>query len=411
MSTTDFGNADFVFTDNELTELLGVIEQKAAGDGGELDVLDFFQSDANQPLALQFQPRDEPTTCTTVKQEEPAGHSAFSSALASPCEAASLQAAVLEPAPPQPAPSIATQLPVLPMPLASAAVLGAFALPNMLPAQPHTAASMPLPSLPMASVGMSLTRMHSAAAATGAAGAKGQAADFKGHISHSTVEKQRRDRINSLIDELRELVPPQQPRNGQAAGSEGLEARRPKHVVLADTITLLRQLQQKLHISGTEQIATSGLPARPADDNSEGAHSKGSASQDDMEVAGAPQMPFIPCQLTQNAGVTVERGPDCYYVQVKCRDRKGLLFDIIRALKLLPLEIRTAAVTTTGDGTVRDVFEVKLDDASLSPEEVQNLVHDALFQQFNPAAAAAAAAAMTSAYADVIALAAKRQRA
>lgn len=53
MSTTDFGNADFVFTDNELTELLGVIEQKAAGDGGELDVLDFFQSDANQPLALQ----------------------------------------------------------------------------------------------------------------------------------------------------------------------------------------------------------------------------------------------------------------------------------------------------------------------------------------------------------------------
>lgn len=25
--------------------------------------------------------------------------------------------------------------------------------------------------------------------------------------------------------------------------------------------------------------------------------------------------------------------------QVKCRDRKGLLFDIIRALKLLPLEV------------------------------------------------------------------------
>ncbi len=53
MSATDFGNADFVFTDTELTELLGVIEQKATGDGGELDVLDFFQSDANQPLALQ----------------------------------------------------------------------------------------------------------------------------------------------------------------------------------------------------------------------------------------------------------------------------------------------------------------------------------------------------------------------
>ncbi len=35
---------------------------------------------------------------------------------------------------------------------------------------------------------------------------------------------------------------------------------------------------------------------------------------------------------------------------------------------------------TTTNGTVRDVFEVKLDDPSLSPEDVQNLVHDALFQ-------------------------------
>lgn len=191
----------------------------------------------------------------------------------------------------------------------------------------------------------------------------------------------------------------------------------------------------------------------------------------------------IPCQMTQMSGVTVERGPDCYYVQVKCRDRKGLLSDIINALRQLPLEvrplaagcrtprlggecwarcdvvcpscgwhampyylmarqcqsssqplssslrcgsstvvtcfvgvvvvvrrcpvlplrstrshrslrfiptpcrpqppnrhqIRTAAVTTT-NGTVRDVFEVKLDDPGLSPEDVQNLVHDALFQ-------------------------------
>ncbi|GFH21651.1 uncharacterized protein HaLaN_19003, partial [Haematococcus lacustris] len=72
----------------------------------------------------------------------------------------------------------------------------------------------------------------------------------KPQISHSTVEKQRRDRINSLIDELRELVPPQ--KGSQAAPSTaGLnakdaaaaaEARRPKHVVLADTIALLKQL-------------------------------------------------------------------------------------------------------------------------------------------------------------------------
>jgi UTP:GlnB (protein PII) uridylyltransferase len=50
---------------------------------------------------------------------------------------------------------------------------------------------------------------------------------------------------------------------------------------------------------------------------------------------------------------------DCCVAQVKCRDRKGLLLDIIRALRLLPLEVRTAAVTTQADGCVRDVFEVR----------------------------------------------------
>ncbi|KAG2496838.1 hypothetical protein HYH03_005243 [Edaphochlamys debaryana] len=234
-------------------------------------------------------------------------------------------------------------------------------------------------------------------AATSCKGSLPPPPEPKGQISHSTVEKQRRDRINSLIDELRELVPPQQ-RSNNGAGAEGLEARRPKHVVLADTISLLKHLQQKLLINAAEGGSFfAGLPAglggaagvgggsavyRAADDdtaNSEG-KSKGSSSHEDMELSGAPQMPHIPCQMTQNAGVTVERGPDCYYVQVKCRDRKGLLSDIINALRQLPLEIRTAAVTTVNN-TVRDVFEVKLDDPSLSPEDVQNLVHDALFQQ------------------------------
>lgn len=44
--------------------------------------------------------------------------------------------------------------------------------------------------------------------------------------------------------------------------------------------------------------------------------------------------------------------------QVKCRDRRGLLSDIVNALRLLPLEIRTAAITTN-DGMVRNVFEVR----------------------------------------------------
>lgn len=69
--------------------------------------------------------------------------------------------------------------------------------------------------------------------------------DGRPHISHSTVEKQRRDRINSLIDELRDLVPPQAGCGPGEAG-EGSDSRRPKHVVLSDTIQLVRELQEKV---------------------------------------------------------------------------------------------------------------------------------------------------------------------
>lgn len=49
----------------------------------------------------------------------------------------------------------------------------------------------------------------------------------------------------------------------------------------------------------------------------------------------------IPCRPTPNAGVTVEQGAgDTYFVQVTCRDRRGLLGDIINALRLMPLEVR-----------------------------------------------------------------------
>lgn len=60
-------------------------------------------------------------------------------------------------------------------------------------------------------------------------------------VSHSTIEKQRRDRINSLIDELRELVPSA----ATMKGPDGADMKRPKHVVLSDTISLLKSLQHK----------------------------------------------------------------------------------------------------------------------------------------------------------------------
>jgi hypothetical protein len=56
----------------------------------------------------------------------------------------------------------------------------------------------------------------------------GRAASPKLHISHSTVEKQRRDRLNSLIDELSGIVPPADSKYSNETHS----VRRPKHVVL-----------------------------------------------------------------------------------------------------------------------------------------------------------------------------------
>ncbi|GLC42181.1 hypothetical protein PLESTB_000639500 [Pleodorina starrii] len=405
----DFGLGDshFVFTEGELNELLGVIEQKAAGTDAELEVLDFFRSEGKETLALQFQPRSQKDdaleqSLTAVKQED-LPVSALSSAFASPADTPALQQNGND----QPYfPSNAADISILPM-STSGLSLQAFALPGTMvgaarnpfvspfvaptsaPAQPQLAQAQPLaPLLPVAAPPMHLARLPSAAATSKASNAsQPPASEPKGQISHSTVEKQRRDRINSLIDELRELVPPQQRSNNGAGGGEGMEARRPKHVVLADTIQLLKHLQQQLQVTHVEQHAyqqqqqlSSGVKGQEDDTaNSEG-KSKGSSSQEDVDMAGAPQMPHIPCQMTQNAGVTVERGPDCYYVQIKCRDRKGLLSDIINALRQLPLEIRTAAVTTA-NGTVRDVFEVQLDEPSLTPEDLQNLVHDALFQQ------------------------------
>lgn len=61
-------------------------------------------------------------------------------------------------------------------------------------------------------------------------------------------------------------------------------------------------------------------------------------------------------------------------MQVKCRDRRGLLSDIINALKVLPVEVRTAAIVTCNDGMIRDVFEIRVDDPGLKPEDVQNVV-------------------------------------
>mmetsp|Transcript_1319 Transcript_1319/g.3100 ORF Transcript_1319/g.3100 Transcript_1319/m.3100 type:complete len:428 (-) Transcript_1319:14-1297(-) len=205
----------------------------------------------------------------------------------------------------------------------------------------------------------------------------------KPQISHSTVEKQRRDRINSLIDELRDIVPPQTPGNSGAIGDPN-DVKRPKHVVLSDTIVLLKKLQSQPqgehHRSGSrgesvENSGDSGMAKHLLGLNLRGeGHSSGDREQ-------SAELPVPPKNQNAN-GVVVESGEDCMLVKVSCRDRRGLLSDLITCLKSLDLEISTAAVTTTPDGTVHDVFEIH-PGPGLSAEEIQCHVHSTVYSMFN----------------------------
>ncbi|CAG9462603.1 unnamed protein product [Pedinophyceae sp. YPF-701] len=63
----------------------------------------------------------------------------------------------------------------------------------------------------------------------------------KARPSHAAIEKERRDRLNGLIEDLRELVPP----TGSLPGVDVVD-KRPKSHVLKDTIDLLRRITPRL---------------------------------------------------------------------------------------------------------------------------------------------------------------------
>lgn len=77
-------------------------------------------------------------------------------------------------------------------------------------------------------------------------------------------------------------------------------------------------------------------------------------------------------------GVEVDMGPEHCYLKVTCMDRRGLLADVLHALRTLPLEITRAAITTGPDGFATDIFELKQThhgtDKEMSAEEIQAAV-------------------------------------
>lgn len=234
-----------------------------------------------------------------------------------------------------------------------------------------------------------------------------------GTLSHSTIEKQRRDRLNGLLDELGAMVPPS---DGRGDGS-----RRPKHVILSDAIALLTSLQERLRI-GCDEIAA--LKQRLAAAEAGGSSSVGGGSaidivahngssgaalksepssstermlpptpsgtspaelapgmlrcaSSDAELSLGQQLPVLQQQQQQQpcqTSVVVEQEGGSVRVAVSCHDRNGLLSDLVAALKATGATIAKASITTTGDGAARDDFELHLEDADVGLEDVRNAV-------------------------------------
>ena len=200
----------------------------------------------------------------------------------------------------------------------------------------------------------------------------------KGQVSHSVAEKQRRDRINTLIDELRELVPSDR----EAAGNEAYAddpSKRPKHVVLRDTITFVRvTLDRQRREQGAKGSQMSvgvgelgGVPRRRA----ESLASEESVSQDEESTDTRDSTSeAIEISVTKIESQASEK----YSVNVSGTDRNGLLHDITRSLNSMSLEIKTAVIKTEACGKVSDTFEVDKSDCTLSMEEIERTLGENL---------------------------------
>eukprot|EP00798_Chlamydomonas_sp_ICE-L_P027351 gene27351-4651_t len=187
----------------------------------------------------------------------------------------------------------------------------------------------------------------------------------KGPISHSTVEKQRRDRLNLLIEDLAQQVPPA---DSKYKSDGTATVRRPKHIILSDTLNLLTLLKDKL-----KSYDYMVKPEPEAMDQFQGSceNARGLQAAGSLPSLQLP-LPIGSTRLMSGMGVLVEMGLDSIWrINVHCRDRKGLLADIFDALRLMPLSILAASVVTSPEGVVQNVLEVKVEHPDLTPEDIE----------------------------------------
>ena len=232
-----------------------------------------------------------------------------------------------------------------------------------------------------------------AAAAAAASEAAAQAPPGEangGRVSHGASEKQRRDRINAMVDILRGLVPGGTTERGPpaasaaSAGGAGIDARRSKFVVLQEAIHLIQWQRQRIEAletriargnggggGGGERLradadanvanVANGTAAREGPASSPVSGGVGVVGSEPPRDASGPAAGGAGSDVS----VGVQMGAEKCYVQVRARDRRGLLQDILRAIGRLPMTVTRANCVpardpATGVVWVTDVFELSL---------------------------------------------------
>ena len=221
-------------------------------------------------------------------------------------------------------------------------------------------------------------------------------------VSHSAAEKQRRDRINTLIEELRELVPADRDAAEPSYVDDPLK--RPKHVVLSDTIKFVRLVLPKYKQEREAEAAaaaaagpqSSGAPGTktapgmppPIDPATASVAAKlvkkeeGVARQEkfaergrlssDSSIDSEDTNGSYELEINVSTKQSKDSAKETYAVNVLGKDRNGLLHDITRALRTLELEISHAVIQTEASGRVNDIFECDKSNCSLTPEQLKN---------------------------------------
>ncbi len=153
------------------------------------------------------------------------------------------------------------------------------------------------------------------------------------------------------------------PKAGHPAG-EGGEGRRSKYVVLQQSINIIKSLQLRVAAQEEElrrlRASDAAAPVSRTPGGSAPRHAAAPASAA-ASGASAHTSTLADVPASSTPGVSVHPGSEAgtCYVRVSCADRRGLLADILNALRAMPLEVVRAAITTSTEGYVNDVFELR----------------------------------------------------